>query len=645
MNINDNNVLDLKEKFEIAKKKQILCTFEKCFPQHNSQGGYIQIVLNVISEEADIILKYCGFDVFADNSKDAVCYIQGKYFDRFLQDCDRYDDLKNNWLSLDEEKEVYEQFLRDKLILINPFFFINTESHNPKFFKNGKIIDVYNIDSNSNSDLNYFTIPILHSSVELDKIKKGDPFILPDVSKSIMGIPSYIYYDSKVYLVNVDAVEDNDCYWTVVGDSENSFVELNLNINDLNETEIVQDKYCNFVFIKKDKLINSNEVKVVHSNIDKDKEETAIEEYSEIGEILNDFYDYTKSQKLSYQRNDLYNYHTCVMASQLIILAGMSGTGKTRLPLTYAKYFGMSEENDTLLFVPVSPSFTEPADLLGFLNPNTGIYTSSETRLVEFLINASKNPEKMHMIIFDEMNLAQIEFWFAPFISILEKDVDDRTLHLYSSSQRCINDEKYPASLKIGRNIIFIGTINLDETTKNVSDRLLDRSYIINLKKEKFSNYKAEQSRELDEEGVKSFEGDFYELMKKASHDSNYINKFDLKSLAFFDELHDNLSDIDPQKGVSFRSIKNISLFLSNIPKELSPKLAFDYAVKQTIMKKINGSIENIGEFIGQLNEDGNPIGKLNDIFEKYNEISDFTECKKEMKNKIIELKKYGYTR
>ena len=126
----------------------------------------------------------------------------------------------------------------------------------------------------------------------------------------------------------------------------------------------------------------------------------------------------------------------------------MSGTGKTKLPLKFAEFFNMSEENNELLFVPVSPSFTEPSDVLGYLNPNTGIYTPSDTRLVEFLNHASNNINKMHMVIFDEMNLSQIEYWFAPFMSILEKGNEEKNIYLYSENQRCLNSEKYPEKIK-----------------------------------------------------------------------------------------------------------------------------------------------------------------------------------------------------
>ena len=91
------------------------------------------------------------------------------------------------------------------------------------------------------------------------------------------------------------------------------------------------------------------------------------------------------------------------------------------------------EVNHTLLFMPVSPSFIEPDDVLGYLNPNNGLYIPADTGLVDFLINAQNNSDKMYMVIFDEMNLSQIEYWFSPFISVLEKDAD---CLLYTS--RCV---------------------------------------------------------------------------------------------------------------------------------------------------------------------------------------------------------------
>src|SRR5699024_6087488 len=93
---------------------------------------------------------------------------------------------------------------------------------------------------------------------------------------------------------------------------------------------------------------------------------------------------------------------------------------------------------------------------------------------------------------------------FSPFISILEKESESRFLSLYNEKSHCINRSSYPDKIKINNNVIFIGTINLDETTKNISDRLLDRSFVINLKKKKFIDF-SNQDLEKETESVSKF--------------------------------------------------------------------------------------------------------------------------------------------
>ena len=198
-------------------------------------------------------------------------------------------------------------------------------------------------------------------------------------------------------------------------------------------------------------------------------------------DFINALQQLTLNNGLQYKRDDLINFHTSIKTNPLTVLVGMSGTGKSRLALNYAKMLGLSEDNNNLLFLPISPSYTEPSDVLGYLNSMNGLYVPSETGLVQFLRHASENPDQMHMVIFDEMNLSQVEYWFSPFISILEKDKGERVLTLYDEDAHCINEKVYPPHLKIGENVIFVGTVNLDDTTKKFSDRMLDRTFVINL--------------------------------------------------------------------------------------------------------------------------------------------------------------------
>lgn len=628
----------IKESLDSLRTRYLVCRFNRAFLSNE----FIQVVLDVISDEAEIVetLVAENPEIFDHQSRTTVCYVKSTYFEDFLEKDDPvlYEQYQDADYS--DQQDLLCEYLKNKIIIVRPYFYYN--EYKGQFYKNGTIVDIIEVNYEPSR---FLTIPIIPMA-SYEKFDRDDNFALPSVSNSIVGKPEYLFYQNEFYKVSVKPLESNDCYWH----NEEEKTKIILDVNKLAEEGKLIYNFgdaCPFVFILKDSLLSYKKPsKKIESTKSKENEDDPQEfEDSEKGQILRDFSNFARSNNLCYNINDIYNFYTCICSSQLIILAGMSGTGKTKLPMKFAEYFNMTEDDNTLLFVPVSPSFTEPADILGYLNTNTGLYSSSETRLIEFLKHAMENEDKMHMIIFDEMNLSQIEYWFAPFVSILEKDLGDRKLHLYSKFQRCINDEKYPSSIKIGNNVIFVGTINLDETTKNISDRLLDRSYIINLKKETFMNYQAQQSD--IQENVKPFDGDFKKLMPKESdYKKNYIETFTTKELEFFDKIHHELNKVDSQKGVSFRSVKNISLFINNKPKELSRQQAFDYAFKQTVMKKINGSIDSIGKFIGtDINEDGEANGVLTDIFNSYSEISEFKECRAEIKNKVLELKKYGYAR
>ena len=618
------------------KKRYLICKYQDAYEINN----FVQVVLTIICDEPDYVESNGLY--FDNNSRGNLTYVKADSFNEFVKrDRDEYLYIK----PLSEQIESLASYLEDKLIVVNPYYYFKNDGE--KFYKNGTVMKV--IPSDNKIESEYFCIPKIPNQNSFDSFKNYDEFPLPLVSKELIGTPFYLFYDQKVYKVKIEASNSNDTYWRA---QENTIKELNVDYYSAESKNQIIDSGNGFVFIDKklifaSKIIDPN-ISNVQSESAQNKEIDEIKyESSKAGKAMQDFFEFTKENNLCYSLNDIYNFYTCVCASQLIILAGMSGTGKTKLPLKFAKYFKMTEDNKKLLFVPVSPAFTEPSDILGFLNPSNGLYTSSETGLVEFLKHAKENPNEMHLVIFDEMNLAQIEYWFAPFISILEKDLGERKLQLYSESQRCINDDKYPSTIEIRNNIIFVGTINLDETTKNISDRLLDRSFIINLKKESFVNYKTQQSGRQQKNDLKPFDEDFKIFMPKdSSYNEDYISSFSKQELEFFDRVHTELNKVDPQKGISFRCVKNIALYLKNKPEELDKNRAFDYAFKQTVMKKINGSIESIGDFIGNsINDNNVEDGILIKLFDEFSEISDFTECRNEVRNKVLELKKYGYAR
>ena len=218
---------------------------------------------------------------------------------------------------------------------------------------------------------------------------------------------------------------------------------------------------------------------------------------------------YHGKENLYYDGDILASLYLGLQTDQLILLSGNPGTGKTSLARNLSKSFGFE---DTAI-IPVQSNWADKSDLLGYYNPldKTYVATPFLDALLDFCEKArTQPPEKLFIICLDEMNLAHVENYFAEFLSKLQ---DDRKIYLYSENlrrdmeaelqaygkqeiskltpskleyhfklQRMANMlAKYPASFYIPTNIKFIGTLNQDETTFDLSPKVLDRSYVIRL--------------------------------------------------------------------------------------------------------------------------------------------------------------------
>lgn len=558
----------------------------------------------------------------------------------------------------DEQKEELIDFYSNQYIFFSPLF--QYERNEGDYHKNLKILEVKNIPIALSLDTKFKVIPKINLEKRIfeKKILNGDFFVL-DYPGDIYDNLDYIMCDSYLYFSDSWKYNKKDPLSWQCFDSANAIIER-IKIEKKDKLITCSRNGTNIVFVDESYIQEIREngenlLSEIEENLYSDvaeQEETEVATIKNNGEyeMLESFRQNVINSSLCYDFEDLINLHICAKSSQLTILAGMSGTGKTQLALQYAKMIDTQEINNTLLFLPITPSYTEPDDILGYLNPNNGLYTPAETGLVDFLINAQNNPDKMHMVLFDEMNLSQIEYWFSPFISVLEKDLNSRYLTLYNENSHCINKAAYPYQIKINNNVIFIGTINLDETTKDISDRLLDRAFVINLKKKKFTDFYSQGSQKNSD----SLEiCDSSVLYNQWRSDNEPISAFVTRELDFLDELHNIISKYDEQKGVSFRVLKNIGTYINNIPlndeskKMIEKNKAFDLVLKQTVMKKLSGPDNRLNDLIGTIEKIGEEPknSKIIDLFKKYVDISDFFECKDSLKRKAEDLLTYGYTR
>ena len=200
-------------------------------------------------------------------------------------------------------------------------------------------------------------------------------------------------------------------------------------------------------------------------------------------EWLKGIYQACENYGLHFNRRLLYAFHTALKTAEwapLTVLAGVSGTGKSELPRLYSHFGG-------LYFCPVAvqPNWDSQESMLGYFNSIDNHFDS--TPLLNFLAQSQKTSEDnypglsaaLNVVLLDEMNLAHPELYFADFLSKLELRRGQSKAQVPSIQVKL--GAGIPAyRLPLRRNVIWIGTMNQDETTKSLSDKVLDRSIIIN---------------------------------------------------------------------------------------------------------------------------------------------------------------------
>ena len=192
---------------------------------------------------------------------------------------------------------------------------------------------------------------------------------------------------------------------------------------------------------------------------------------------------------LYYDILDIRRFIAGLSVTKLLILQGMSGTGKTSLAYAFGEFLG----NKTVV-VPIQPMWKERSDLIGYFNEFTKRF--NETTLLYKMYEANLNNE-IYITVLDEMNIARIEYYFAEFLSLLElPNPESRYLDVVSDTWP--NDPKLlrDGKLKLPENMWFIGTANNDDSTFAISDKVYDRAMILNLDK-KADTFKAKYEEDI----------------------------------------------------------------------------------------------------------------------------------------------------
>jgi hypothetical protein len=285
--------------------------------------------------------------------------------------------------------------------------------------------------------------------------------------------------------------------------------------------------------------------------------------------------------RLNYRLADLRIFLSGLAMSHLHILEGVSGTGKTTLPIAFALAVGSNPKT-----VEVQAGWRDRQDLLGYYNSFERIFR--ETPFLQWLYRASlKNfSDQVILIVLDEMNLSHPEQYFADFLSALENpnpagrliSISDRGLP--SVPKHMIQDTG--VQLRLPPNVWFVGTANQDETTFGFAPKTYDRAHVMELQPNAREVPIPNHTRWKGSLSLNSLMGKFNEAEVNYKRDTEKANQYVRNLAPFFNEKL--------QVAWGERLSRDISKFVPvNIAAGGSLGEALDHILSTKVMKKVEG--------------------------------------------------------
>lgn len=297
-------------------------------------------------------------------------------------------------------------------------------------------------------------------------------------------------------------------------------------------------------------------------------------------ELLDHIELYLRAKGYYFDKETIYNYHICLKTRPFVLLAGLSGTGKSKLSQLYAEAIGHSLDNKRYLRLPVRPNWNDDRYILGYFDFISREYITEPA--LDFIIRASEDRNNLYILCLDEMNLALVEYYFSQFLSALEEDEPDyRTISLFGetiqSHMAAKNDlKKITPYIKIPTNLFIAGTINVDETTQSLSDKVLDRANTIEF-----------------------FEVDLDKIPKRTQVPKPILvtiaDWYSHKALEADDSYRSQIIEIakilnKANLGIGYRIVRDIEQYLANSKNLLDSEIAFDLQIKQRVLPHIRGT-------------------------------------------------------
>ncbi|HEV8084151.1 MAG TPA: AAA family ATPase [Chitinophagaceae bacterium] len=367
-------------------------------------------------------------------------------------------------------------------------------------------------------------------------------------------------------------------------------LELHLNEEAKNALEFAA-QYIDTINI----ISNSNEKPLVDRPNEKKLEKEAISPK----EIINHVHKYITNLGFQYQFEEIANFYLALRAKPFVILAGISGTGKTQLPRKFAASLGFSKEQ--VIQLPVRPDWTDSSDLLGYTSLDGNFIPKDLTIAIQ---KATANPDKPYFFILDEMNLARVEHYFSDFLSVIEtrerfgKEIKTDPI-LREEVLKAAKNKNDFTEMGWPQNLYLIGTVNMDETTHAFSKKVLDRANSIEMN-EVDLNWITSNGKSIEK--LNNIPNEIFKTVYLNSAELKETNKKSIsEEMLLLQEVNTILQKADLH--FAYRVRDEIAFYLiinkENTLKE--SRTAFDFQLVQKVLPRIHGSSERVQTVLVEL--------------------------------------------
>lgn len=335
---------------------------------------------------------------------------------------------------------------------------------------------------------------------------------------------------------------------------------------------------------------------------------------------------YIAQRGFTYPEHLIENFYLSLKTKPFVILAGVSGTGKTKLVELFAEALGATKHNQRYTLIPVRPDWSDPSDLIGYTDLSGKFRPGKLTEIVEIASRPERQQESF-FICLDEMNLARVEHYFSDLLSLLETQKWDegkiRTQHLLSEQIFTSEEdkEKY-ARLHVPDNVYLIGTVNMDETTHPFSKKVLDRANTIEfnyINLNQFPDHGADEDVGFVTVHHQFLRSDYLQLVHAYEQYEDLIKATTEKLV----EVNRILESIHAHVGFRIRDAVCFYMIYNDRFQLMSEDEAFDLQLLQKILPRIQGSHLAVKKVLLQLlqlclNENFSMNDMLDDASELY---------------------------